>query len=99
MSKKIKAASKDKRLREKQARKAANRALYASRARMGENTKNSRTARKAKKKGKGKDKGKHLIADCGNIACKKCYTHTDKGVYPIGRPFTVRRAVISKRAA
>jgi hypothetical protein len=99
MSKKTKPASKEKRLREKQARKAANKALYASRARMGENTKSSRTARKAKKKKSGKDKGKHLIADCGNIACKKCYTHTDKGVYPKSRPFSIRGVVNLKRAA
>lgn len=98
MSKKSKSLSKQANLRAKQAKKAANRALYDSRKRMGENTKSSRSVRKSRGR-KGKEKGKHLVAYCGNIACMKCHTHTNKGVYPIGRQFSVRGVATLKRAA
>ena len=83
MSKKSKSLSKQKNLREKQNKKTANKALYASYIRSGENSKRSRTARNSRKKGRGRDKGKHLIAHCGNPACKKCFKVTETGVYAI----------------
>lgn len=91
MSKSSKAKTKNDNLQKKRALKAANKAKYETWRRLGENTKSRRVTIRGRKK-RGKDKGKHLIADCGNIACKKCYTHTKKGVYPIGRLFSIRGA-------
>jgi len=55
----------------KRARKAANRAKYDAWRAAGTNSKSFRQRKRAKKKGSG-DKGKHLIADCGNVGCLKC---------------------------
>lgn len=96
MSKSSKAVSKSKNLQAKRAKKAANRATYESWKRLGENTKSTRA--KSKKKKKSLNKGKHLTADCGNIACRKCYKVTNTGVYPINRPFSIRGVVLKKVA-
>ena len=71
MSKKAKAASKDKNRIAKTARKRANRALYDSRRDSGTNSKSFR-ARKNSNKKKSVGKGKHLIPNCGNLGCQKC---------------------------
>ena len=71
MSKKAKKASKDKNRIAKTARKRANRALYDSRRDSGTNSKSLR-ARQNSKKGRSTEKGKHNIANCGNLACQKC---------------------------
>lgn len=84
MSKKSKSISKQKNLREKQAKKASQRALYESYKRSGENTKSSRN-KKSNRKNKKSTKGLHLIAHCGNIACRKCFKVTETGVYSITR--------------
>ena len=98
MSKKSKAVSKQNNLNAKRAQKAANKAKYESWKRLGENTKSGRNKRKNANK-KSKFKGQHLVADCGNIACRKCYKVTNLGVYPINRPFSVRGALTLKKAA
>lgn len=79
MSKKAKKISKDKNLQRKRALKAANRAKYDMWRNAGENTKSLRAVRKAKKK-RSPYKHRHLIAHCGNPACKKCFIHDEKGV-------------------
>lgn len=61
----------DKKKAAKKALKARNRAYYDSLRDSGNNQK-SRSARKAKKRKGIGDKGKHLIADCGNVGCLKC---------------------------
>ena len=84
MSKKSKAASKQKNLQAKRARKQANRAMYQAWAAKGENAKSSRS-RKGKKANQS-TKGLHLVAHCGNIACRKCFTQDVKGnIYSITR--------------
>lgn len=98
MSKKSKAISKQKNLIAKRAKRAANKAMYESWKRTGENTKSTRFRRGRKKKANS-TKGMHLISDCGNIACRKCYEVTNAGVYPIGRPFTVRGKEQKKKVA
>lgn len=79
MSKKSKAISKDNNLKKKRALRAANRAKYAMWKAAGENSKSTRAVRKGKKK-RSPNKHKHLIAHCGNPACKKCFIHDEKGV-------------------
>lgn len=78
MSKSSKAISKQKNLNKKRSIKASNRAKYERWKQDGENTKSTRAVRKAKGK-KSPNKNKHLIAHCGNPACNKCFTTTDKG--------------------
>ena len=72
MSKKAKAAAKEKRLQQKRALKMANKAKYASWKSAGENGK----GRSGKKRSSISLKGKHPFY-CGNVACKKCFTHYD----------------------
>lgn len=79
MSKKSKALSKQQNLQKKRAIKSANKAKYSAWRIAGENSKSTRAVRKGKTR-RHPDKGKHLIAHCGNPACKKCFTHDDKGV-------------------
>lgn len=79
MSKKSKALTKEKNLAKKRAIKAANKAKYSAWRVAGENSKSTRAVRKNKSK-RHSNKGKHLIAHCGNLACKKCFTHDEKGV-------------------
>jgi hypothetical protein len=71
MSKKAKTAARDKRKREKRARKEANRLRYASMRDAGNNT---------KKKSSNKTRRltvrihRHPNGSCGNIGCKRCNT-------------------------
>lgn len=69
MSKKAKTASRERRKREKRARKDANRARYAAMRDAGQNRK--------KKGGDETGKGtlriqRHPTGDCGNIGCVRC---------------------------
>lgn len=74
MSKKSKAAAKELRLQKKRALKNANKAKYAAWKQAGENSKSYRSV-KRKKNGK-TAKGLHLTF-CGNLACKKCFSHDE----------------------
>lgn len=83
MSKKAKSASKERNKKQKQARKNANRAMYQKWAAEGSNQKGTRSHKK--KRASQSTKGLHLIAHCGNIACKKCFAHTETRVFAITR--------------
>ena len=83
MSKKSKSASKERNKKSKQARKQANRTMYQSWAKSGENQKGTRSNKK--KRASTSTKGLHLIAHCGNIACRKCFAETPTRVYAITR--------------
>jgi hypothetical protein len=72
MSKKCKAASKAKNLSAKRSRKIANKAMYAKWRDSGHNTKSFR-GRKTLNKVKPAKTAKHLVGDCGNVGCKRCY--------------------------
>jgi hypothetical protein len=72
MSKKIKAANKEKNLQAKRARKSANRAKYAALMASGRNGKSYRAV-KAGKKSRKKVGVDHPNGRCGNLACKKCF--------------------------
>lgn len=71
MGKASRSRRREKKAAVKRARKAANRAKYAEMRRLGQNTLSSRAKRNAKKKIR-PHKHRHLIADCGNLGCKKC---------------------------
>ena len=71
MSKKAKSEAKKRRRQQKQARKSAQKALYAARMREGQNTKSKRTRLRAKRK-KMVRLVKHRLGPCGNVGCKKC---------------------------
>ena len=72
MSKRSKKATAEKRISEKRARKAANKARYIKLREQGVNSKSSRFAKNAKKNKKAKFID-HPNGFCGNIACKKCF--------------------------
>lgn len=72
MSKKIKAANKEKNLQAKRARKAANRAKYAALMTAGRNGKSYRSVKAGKKKRRMASVD-HPNGRCGNVACKKCF--------------------------
>jgi hypothetical protein len=76
MGKKGKKLRSDKKKAAKKSLKARNRAYYDSLRDSGNNSK--RAKRKAKKKGGTGNKGKHLIHNCGNIGCQKCYPDDDR---------------------
>jgi hypothetical protein len=81
MSKKCKAASKQKRLQKKRALKAANIAKYESWRNSGQNSKSAR-ARKKSRFGRSPGKGLHItFGFCGNPACTRCFNTTDLFVY------------------
>lgn len=71
MSKKSKAAAKELRLQKKRALKNANKAKYAAWKQAGENSKSYRSSKRSNSKS---SKGLHLTF-CGNLACKKCFSH------------------------
>ena len=83
MSKKSKSASKERNKKAKQARKQANRTMYQSWAKSGENQKGTRSNKK--KRASQSNKGLHLIAHCGNIACRKCFAVSSTSVFSITR--------------
>ncbi|MBS2019037.1 MAG: hypothetical protein JST00_39585 [Deltaproteobacteria bacterium] len=72
MSKKAKSEAKKRRRQQKQARKSAQRALYAARMREGLNTKSKRVRLRAKRK-KQVRLVKHRLGPCGNVGCETCH--------------------------
>jgi len=54
----------------KKAQKARNRAHYDALRDSGNNSKRQRLS---KKKGRSPEKGKHLVHNCGNAGCQKCF--------------------------
>ena len=72
MSRTSKKLNREKRLQQKRARKAANKARYAELARTGQNQKSKRylSSNKKRKLVKIID---HKDGFCGNIACKRCF--------------------------
>ena len=77
MSKKSKKASKQKNLMRKRARRLANKMRYQAMAKAGENTKSKRFVRKSKTTKRAKPV-KHLVSNCGNTGCKRCFPRVDK---------------------
>ncbi len=75
MSKKAKNASKERRLREKRARKQANKAAYARMRDMGENSKSKRFVKRGKNERLAK-RIDHPEGNCGNFGCVKCRIKT-----------------------
>ena len=71
MSKKSKAAQKQKRLAKKRARKAANKARYEELQRLGQNSKSKRFRGQTKRKKLARTTS-HPEGTCGNIGCQKC---------------------------
>jgi hypothetical protein len=69
MSKKSKAKRKDARKLQKAQRKAAKAALYKSYSEKGREA----ATRRHRKKSEGGGKHQHLMADCGNPGCLRCY--------------------------
>ena len=79
MSKKIKAANKEKNLQAKRSRKNANKAKYAALKASGQNSKSFR-AIKDGKKNKKVNAIDHPNGACGNIACVKCFPYLERKV-------------------
>ena len=71
MSKKAKAESKERRLKEKRARKSMMQAQYETWRREGKNRKSKRFQQSSGKKLV--KNAKHNIGYCGNLACDKCH--------------------------
>ena len=84
-------AKKDKRAKEKQSRKAAQRALYESYKDQGI-TKNSKRFKRNSKKQKSILSTKiHPVGSCGNVGCRRCHgvnfnQFLDKNNVPVGMP-------------
>ena len=70
MGKKGKKVRSDIKKMQKKAQKARNRAYYDGLRDSGNNSKRQRLS---KKKGRSVEKGKHLVHNCGNVGCLKCY--------------------------
>lgn len=85
MSKKSRTKAKDKRNKEKAARKAAMRARYERWRDEGKNNKSFR-ARKAAAARKGMRSRTHPHGMCGNPGCEKCYGIHFKGFLVKGEP-------------
>ena len=77
MGKKGKKIRSDKKKIAKQALKARNRSYYEGLRDSGNNSKRQKAK---KKKGRSTEKGKHLVHNCGNIGCQKCYPEDRKPV-------------------
>lgn len=73
------ARAKQRRLQQRRAIKAANKAKYAKWRDDGMNRKNK--SKRAGKKRRSPLKGTHPFYPCGNVACEKCYHRTESGVY------------------
>lgn len=71
MSKKAKSEAKKRRRSLKRARKAAQRALYESRMRSGQNLKSKRVRLRAERERKVR-LVRHREGPCGNVGCSKC---------------------------
>lgn len=77
MSKTSKAKTKQSNLQAKRARKAANRAYYASLRVAGKNGKSVRSIRAGKKSRK-RNTVDHPNGACGNIACARCFPYLER---------------------
>lgn len=77
MSKKIKAANKEKNLQAKRARKSANKAKYAALMAAGRNSKSYRSIQQGKKSRRAVTID-HPNGPCGNIACLKCFPDMER---------------------
>ena len=77
MSKKIKAANKEKNLQVKRARKAANKAKYAALMVAGKNSKSYRSIQQGKKSRK-INPIDHPNGFCGNVGCIKCFPYLER---------------------
>ena len=82
MSKKSKAKRKDARKLEKSRRKAAKAALYKSYSERGHENATKKRGKRTESKGK----GQHLMADCGNVGCLRCYPALNNYVLANGMP-------------
>jgi hypothetical protein len=71
VSKRSRDLRKNKRKAEKRSRKAAKKALYLKYAEEGRR-KNSKRSRRTSRSQAKKNKGSHLMADCGNAGCHRC---------------------------
>ena len=70
---------KEKRAKERRARKNAEKARYAAYAESGNNSKSARSKqRNSKMKSKIGSKRKHLVPHCGNTGCVRCFPNIDR---------------------
>ena len=81
MSKKSKLAAKEKRLMQKRAKRMANKAKYEQWRREGINGKSKRYVKKVQSK----NKGLHIVDNCGNPVCSKCFETVSVGANKIAR--------------
>ncbi len=72
MSKKSKIHAREARRKEKRSKKAAQQALYENWRDQGKNSKSKRSILAGQRNKKSSTKHMHLIANCGNIGCKRC---------------------------
>ena len=84
MSKKVKSARKEKRKREKQQKRVAQKALYKSYADQGKSKKSGRFQRRIKAEKKRLRPAKTHRKPCGNVACKTCYADFHKKLTAAG---------------
>jgi hypothetical protein len=84
MSKKSRAKGKQKRLKEKRARKAAMKAQYQRFAGMGANSKSKRFRSRVKKTIRAIS---HPDGSCGNSGCIKCHKINYQGFLKDGKPY------------
>jgi hypothetical protein len=95
MSKKSKARRSDARKIEKARRKAAKAALYKSYSEKGHES----VTHKHGKRTEGKGKHQHLVADCGNTGCLRCYPHLNNYLLGNGKTRLAWRAALKQAAA
>lgn len=86
MSKRSKNAKAAQRKARKRSAKEARKALYASYAQQGRKANNSGDAIG----GPTKDRGNHVMKDCGNPGCKRCYPQFNRN-YPSKHPAPPRK--------
>lgn len=79
MSKKSKKANKAKNLIKKRAIKTANKARFQRLRELGENSKSKRSRLQSKFNKRAKPRT-HMEGYCGNVACKVCFIHSEKGM-------------------
>ena len=89
MSKKTKLKNREKRLQEKRARKASNKARYAELRRLGINSKSKRFLSNQRKKNRIGGKS-HPNGNCGNVGCKFCFPE----MYQLGLEYKKRLKII-----
>lgn len=87
MGKKGKKIRSDKKKVAKQALRARNHSYYEGLRDSGNNSKRQKAK---KKKGRSTEKGKHLVANCGNIGCQKCYPNDRNKITILGRTASLK---------